>query len=81
MKEEGNRLYFYVEYYDAIPSSGDYYRLIYVEIDTDRNPQTGSFSRELGLDYYIYFNLYGNNYSYGLSLIQMEQHSHRVHFE
>jgi len=60
MKEEGNRLYFYVEYYGAIPSSGDYERWIDIFMDTDRNPSTG-FSWELGLDYYILFRLYGDN--------------------
>lgn len=68
VKEEGNRLYFYVEYYGAIPSSGDYFRWSGIYMDTDRNPQTGSFSRGLGLDYYIYFDLYGDKSSYGLHL-------------
>jgi len=48
VKEEGNRLYFYVEYYGAIPSSGDYFRWSGIYMDTDRNPQTGSFSRGAG---------------------------------
>jgi hypothetical protein len=66
MKEEENRLYFYVEYYDAIPNSGDYERHIYVEMDTDRNPQTGVYE-VLGLDYYIVFCLRGDNsYSYAI---------------
>jgi len=68
MKTAENRLYFYVEYYGAIPSSGDYYREIYIYMDTDRNPQTGSVSNELGRDYYIWFNLYGNNVSSGATL-------------
>jgi hypothetical protein len=67
MKEEGNRLYFYVKYYDAIPSSRDYHRVISIWMDTDKNPQTGyggvSFAPELGLDYYISFWLYGDNSS------------------
>jgi membrane protease YdiL (CAAX protease family) len=61
MKDEGDRLYFYVEYYGAIPSSRDYTRRIYIYMDTDRNPQTGSFCRGLGEDYHIYFELYGDN--------------------
>jgi len=61
MKEEGNRLYFYVEYYGAIPSSRDYRRAIYVRMDTDRNTQTGSVDRGLGLDYVINFVLSGDN--------------------
>jgi len=64
MKTENNRLYFYVEYYGAIPSSGDYYRVIYIYMDTDRSLQTGSVSNELGRDYYIYFQLYGDNSSF-----------------
>jgi hypothetical protein len=61
MKEEGNRLYFYVEYYGAIPSSGDYGRQISIYMDTDRNPQTGNVDRGLGLDYIIVSVLSGNN--------------------
>ncbi|MEM3712520.1 MAG: hypothetical protein QXR97_03175 [Thermoproteota archaeon] len=30
VKTEGNRLYFYIEYYGAIPSSGDYERNIHI---------------------------------------------------
>jgi len=66
MKEEGTRLYFYVEYYGAIPSSYDYSRAIYIYMDTDRNPQTGSFRNELGRDYYFY--LTGDNSSSSASL-------------
>ncbi|MEM2089089.1 MAG: hypothetical protein QXF52_10560 [Thermoproteota archaeon] len=61
MKTEENRLYFYVEYYGAIPNSKDYYRSLYIYMDTDRNTQTGSVSNDLGRDYYIYFYLYGDN--------------------
>jgi len=68
MKEEGNRLYFYVEYYGAIPSSSDYTRWINIYMDTDRNPHTGKVGNELGRDYYINFYLYGNNASSGATL-------------
>ncbi|MGC8832205.1 MAG: hypothetical protein ACP5PQ_06465 [Thermoproteota archaeon] len=63
VKTEENRLYFYVEYYGAMPNSGDYYQRIYIYMDTDRNIQTGSVSNELGGDYYIYFYLCGDNSS------------------
>lgn len=70
MKTEENRLYFYIEYYGAMPNSKDYYREIGVYMDTDRNIQTGGVSNELGRDYYIYFYLYGDNSSSSASLFK-----------
>jgi hypothetical protein len=68
VKEEGNRLYFYIEYYGAIPSSRDYKHEIYIYMDTDRNSQTGQAYGGLGLDYYIYFFLWGDNSDFGTAL-------------
>jgi hypothetical protein len=60
VKEEGDRLYFYVEYYGAIPSFEYYSRSITINIDTDRNLQTGwAYKELLGVDYSIYFLLWG----------------------
>jgi len=55
MKEEGDRLYFYVEYYGAIPMDAHYARGITIYIDADRNAQTGEHDRArgLGVDYLI----------------------------
>ncbi|MEM2929912.1 MAG: hypothetical protein QW797_03510 [Thermoproteota archaeon] len=61
MKTEDNRLCFYIEYYGVMPNSRDYYRQLFIYMDTDRNVQTGSVSNELGRDYYIYFYLNGDN--------------------
>jgi len=63
VKTEGNRLYFYIEYYGAIPSSGDYTRNIHIYMDTDRNNQTGMPRNKLGVDSWFYFNLLGDNSS------------------
>jgi hypothetical protein len=60
VKDEEDRLYFYIEYYGAIPNSEDYDRTIYINMDTDRNVQTGAHDK-FGLDYYIYLHLYGDN--------------------
>ncbi|MEM2940981.1 MAG: hypothetical protein QW304_05470 [Thermoproteota archaeon] len=64
MKTEGSRLYFYAEYYGAMPNSEDCYRDLQIYMDTDRSTETGSVSNELGRDYYIEFYLYGDNSTY-----------------
>ncbi|RSN74831.1 hypothetical protein [Candidatus Methanodesulfokora washburnensis] len=61
MKEEGEKLYFRVEYYGAIPNSEDYVRLIDIYIDADRNCQTGGLYNGLGNDYIIRFSLSGDS--------------------
>jgi hypothetical protein len=60
VKEEERKLYFYIEYYGAMPSSKDYYREIHIYMDTDRNPQTG-WSQ---YDYYISFGQFGDGDNY-----------------
>lgn len=67
MKVEDNRVYWYFEYYAAIPNSADLGRTFYVYIDADRNALTGSNSYK-GADYYVYFSLKGDNSSYSRSL-------------
>lgn len=75
MKEDGEKLYFYIEYYGAIPSSGEYERSAYIYIDADRNPRTGEINEirgepggVLGADYFIYFRLSGDSSIWEASL-------------
>ena len=70
MKEEGDKLYFYIEYYGAIPSSEDYERHISIYIDVDRNPQTGDIDRGLGVDYTIDLYLSGDNSEFSAELFK-----------
>ncbi|WP_125673027.1 hypothetical protein [Candidatus Methanodesulfokora washburnensis] len=75
MKEDGEKLYFYIEYYGAIPSSGEYYRGALIYIDADRNPRTGEINEirgepggVLGADYFIHFRLSGDSSIWKASL-------------
>jgi hypothetical protein len=72
MKDDENWLYFYVEYYGAIPSSKYYSRDLLIFMDTDMNDQTGEFictcdqtgepwKDSLGADYLISSHLRGDN--------------------
>ena len=68
MKEEGEKIYFRIEYYGVMPSSKDYERSIAICIYADRNPQTGEdrriWCRLQGADYFIKFSLSGDNFYY-----------------
>ncbi len=75
MKTEGNRLYFYIEYYGAMPSSRDYERGMEIYMDTDRNPQTGQVHEGLGVDYFFYFVLRGDNSSCQAPLLKWHSNS------
>lgn len=73
VKTEGGRLYYYLEYFAAIPNSRDYSRAVYVYMDTDRNSATGQFSSLRGWDYYAYVYIAGDNSSLSRYLYQWNQ--------
>jgi hypothetical protein len=60
VKEEEEKLYFYIEYYSAIPNSRDYWCEIDIDLDTDRSNQTGETWRGLGEDYIISLKVSGD---------------------
>jgi len=63
MKAESNRLYWYIEYAGVMPSDSRSYRNAYVYMDTDKTISTGGQYNGRGMDYYLYFYLYGDNSS------------------
>lgn len=67
VKEEGEKLYFYIEYYSAMPIETTYYqRGISIDIDSDRNTQTGDKRQihALGGDYRIFAFYYSGGRPY-----------------
>ncbi len=63
MKTDSDNLYWYIEYAGAIPNSARAYRQIYLYVDTDNSTITGYQANGRGMDYEIYFYLYGDNHS------------------
>jgi len=70
VRAEAGRLYYYLEYYGAIPDSRDLSRTVYIYMDTDRLASTGKASGGRGWDRYLYFYHYGDNSSYYIRLYQ-----------
>jgi hypothetical protein len=63
IKETQDKLYFYIEYYAPMPNSSEYIHNLFLYMDTDRNPQTGSLAYNIGIDSYINIRITGNNQS------------------
>ena len=63
MKTDSSNLYWYIEYAGAIPNSGSSHRTIYLYMDTDNSTSTGYQTHGRGMDYRLYFYLYGDNHS------------------
>ncbi|HYA22112.1 MAG TPA: hypothetical protein VEG31_02955, partial [Thermoproteota archaeon] len=63
MKTDSDNLYWYIEYAGAIPNLARSYRRVYLYLDTDNSTLTGYQSHGRGMDYEVYFELYGDNSS------------------